>query len=156
IAECNDSGTGFDIVDTCDSLQGLACDPNAGACVGTCAGLGLSYIGCDYYPTVLQQNDGYNTAPAHEFAVAVSNTSNQAATVTITRGANMVSQVMVAPTSVQLVSLPWVNELTKGNATAKVVDGAYRLRSTQPVTVYQYNPLKASYSNDASLLLPVN
>jgi hypothetical protein len=39
---------------------------------------------------------------------------------------------------------------------------AYRLRSDQPVTVYQYNPLEYelqgqySYSNDASILLPVN
>jgi hypothetical protein len=37
-----------------------------------------------------------------------------------------------------------------------VADGAYRLRSTRPVTVYQYNPLKATTTNDASLLLPVN
>src|SRR5690606_2922875 len=93
IAECNDSGTGFDIVDVCDSVQGLACDPNAGACVGACAGLGLSYIGCDYYPTVLQQNDAFNNAP-HEFAVAGSNTSDQPATVTITGGANIASQGM--------------------------------------------------------------
>ena len=36
------------------------------------------------------------------------------------------------------------------------VDGAYRLRSTQPVTVYQFNPLNADVTNDASLMLPVN
>jgi hypothetical protein len=41
-----------------------------------------------------------------------------------------------------------------------VVDGAYRLRSTQPVTVYQYEPIDYeiggafSFTNDASLLLP--
>jgi hypothetical protein len=37
-----------------------------------------------------------------------------------------------------------------------VIDGAYRLRSDQPVTVYQYNPFAATVSNDASLLIPVN
>jgi hypothetical protein len=40
--------------------------------------------------------------------------------------------------------------------------GAYRLRSTRPVTVYQFSPLdytngsQFSYTNDASLLLPTN
>ena len=44
-----------------------------------------------------------------------------------------------------------------------VVGGAYRLRADQPVTVYQYNPIEYeldffdnSFTNDASLLLPVN
>jgi hypothetical protein len=45
-------------------------------------------------------------------------------------------------------------------ASVKVTQGAYRLRSTQPVSVYQFNPLEYtlnglfSYSNDASILLP--
>jgi hypothetical protein len=37
-----------------------------------------------------------------------------------------------------------------------VPDGAYRLRSDQPVVVYQYNPVGATVTNDASILLPVN
>ena len=157
VQKCNAMGSGWDVVDTCDGLQGLACDANQGACAGACAGLGLSYIGCDYYPVSLQQHDGYNTAPTTEYAVAVANTSDQMAKVTVTRGANMVTQVTVAPMSVQLLVLPWVNELTKGSGPSVVVtDGAYRLRSDRPVTVYQYNPLKATTTNDASLLLPVN
>ncbi|MCY1060029.1 IgGFc-binding protein [Nannocystis sp. SCPEA4] len=157
IVQCNDAGTGFDVIDTCDGLQGLSCDPGLGACVGVCAGLGASYVGCDYYPTVLQQGDGANNAPTNEYAVAVANTSDQSATVTITRGAGMVTQVIVPAASVQVVVLPWVDELTKGKGpSVRVVDGAYRLRSTLPVTVYQYNPLHAAASNDASLLLPVN
>ena len=157
VQQCNAMGSGWDTIDTCDGLQGLACDANQGACAGACAGLGLSYIGCDYYPTVLQQHDGYNTSPKDDYAVAVANTSDQTAKVTITRGANTVTTVDVAPMSVQIVTLPWVNELTKGSGpSVMVVDGAYRLRSTRPVTVYQYNPLKATTTNDASLLLPVN
>jgi len=157
VQQCNAMGSGWDVIDTCDGLQGLACDANQGACAGACAGLGLSYIGCDYYPVSLQQHDGYNTAPTTEYAVAVANTSDQMAKVTVTRGANMVTQVTVAPMSVQLLVLPWVNELTKGQGPSIVVtDGAYRLRSDRPVTVYQYNPLKATTTNDASLLLPVN
>ena len=45
-----------------------------------------------------------------------------------------------------------------------LADGAYRLRTTRPVTVYQYSPLQYSdgsgfgfsYTNDASVLLPTN
>lgn len=57
--------------------------------------------------------------------------------------------------------MPWVPALDE-QKTQKVVDGAYRLRSTRPVTVYQYNPIQYakggqfSYTNDASLLFPVN
>ena len=51
---------------------------------------------------------------------------------------------MVAAGSVKVFQLPWVNALALGTGpSALVVDGAYRLRSTQPVTVYQYNPLNA-------------
>ncbi|MCA9715787.1 MAG: hypothetical protein KC468_14005, partial [Myxococcales bacterium] len=57
----------------------------------------------------------------------------------------------------QIIVLPWVPELTETTGpSVMVVDGAYRLRSDQPVTVYQYNPLAASVTNDASVLLPVN
>ncbi|MEZ4430077.1 MAG: IgGFc-binding protein [Nannocystaceae bacterium] len=154
---CNDLGDGYVPGDTCDPLQGLSCDEGLGQCVGACANLGLSYIGCDYYPTVTLQHDGYNTAPGNEFAIAVANTSNAPADVTITQGANTIDMLTVQPDSVAVVVLPWVNALTKGHGpTAKVVDGAYRLRSTQPVTVYQFNPLNSTTTNDASLLLPVN
>ncbi len=156
---CDAMGTGFVPTETCDPLQGQTCDAGLGGCAGACsaAALGLSYIGCDYYPTVTQQNDGYNNAPQYEYAVAVANTSGMDADITITRGANMVAAVQVTSGSVSVVRLPWVNELTKGTGpSALVASGAYRLRSTQPVTVYQFNPVDATYTNDASLLLPVN
>lgn len=154
---CNDQGSGWEPYESCDPLQGLSCDEQTGFCSGSCskAAIGASYIGCDYYPTVTQQLDSY--VNGSQYAVAVANTSNQMATVTITRGDNPVNTVMVNPGSVQVVPLPWVNDLVMGTGPSKVVaDGAYRLRSNQPVTVYQYNPLAANVTNDASLMLPVN
>ncbi len=156
---CDPNGSMFVPTETCDPLQGQVCDAQLGQCSGACSqgALGLSYIGCDYYPTVTQQHDGYNTSPKDDFAVAVANTSGSTATVTVTRGANTVDTFDVTPGDVVVRVLPWVNELTKGNGPSVVVaDGAYRLRSTQPVTVYQYNPIGATTTNDASLLLPVN
>ncbi|MCB9754338.1 MAG: hypothetical protein H6713_30720 [Myxococcales bacterium] len=154
---CNDQGDGYEDGVLCDPIQGVSCNPDSGYCEGACSpqSLGLSYIGCDYYPTVTQQLDSY--VGGSQYAVAVANTTAEIANVTITRGPNPVQNVMVQPGSVQVVVLAWVNELALGTGPTKlVVDGAYRLRSDRPVTVYQYNPLAANVTNDASLMLPVN
>lgn len=154
---CDDQGGGY--VDTfCDGVQGVSCD--AGKCVGACSpdNLGTSYIGCDYYSLVSPNVVGNNFT----FAVVVSNVSAQAANITVTKGAVMVKTDMVPAKSVKVVSLPWVTELKGGGASKIVVDGAYRIRSTQPVTLYQYSPLEYqlggqfTYTNDASLLMPTN
>ncbi|MCB9748861.1 MAG: hypothetical protein H6713_02515 [Myxococcales bacterium] len=158
VLTCDGMGQQWEPTETCDALQGQNCDPDVGLCDGPCAkqNLGVSYIGCDYYPTVTQQQDSYNNNP-HQFAVAVSNTTNAVANVTVTRGQNTITTQQVAAQSVQIIVLPWVPELTETTGpSVMVVDGAYRLRSDQPVTVYQYNPLAASVTNDASVLLPVN
>ena len=169
---CNESGTGFVDVE-CDPVQGMTCDPNAGGCVGSCSptSLGTSYIGCDYYPTVTG-----NTAGAmFDYGVAIANTANGDATVTIEGGALTAAQTITVPSgSVVVQVLPWQTALklcaspsTDGCANtvqpaALAAKGAYHLRSTVPVTVYQFNPLQYtkggsfSYSNDASLLLPTN
>ncbi len=156
---CRADGSGYDETSECDPVMGSACDAGTGLCTGPCAPhvLGRNYIGCDFYPTTTPQHDSYNTAPTHLFAVAVSNTTGAVATVTITRAGSTVSTTTVAANSVQIISLPWIDTLTKGLGPSKVVaQGAYRLRSDQPITVYQYNPLNATTTNDASLLFPVN
>jgi hypothetical protein len=155
--QCNGAGDAWVDVEACDGVQGVSCDAQSGQCVGACAvgSLGLSYIGCDYYPTVTQQLDPYTNGTT--YAVAVANTAAEAATITITRGDQTVVTDTVAPSDVKVIPLPWVNELCLGTGPSKVVpDGSYRLRSNQPVTVYQYNPLAANVTNDASLMLPVN
>ncbi len=156
--KCAPDGMSGSMVEDCDELQGIACNPEIGLCDGACVieNLQTDYIGCDYYPTVTLQHDNYNGG-TKVFAAVVANTADTAATITVTRGANMVLTEMVPAKSVKALQLPWVTELTKGLGPSKlVVDGAYRLRSDRPVTVYQYNLLYASASNDASLLLPVN
>jgi hypothetical protein len=168
VQQCDAQGGGYNDVTTCDAVQGQACDPDAGGCSGACAAgsLGTSYIGCDYYPTVtagLQETNPW----VFNFAVVVANTSAQNTNVTITRGGNMVATDMVGPNTAKVIQLPYVPQLsispiaTQG-PTVLLADGAYRLRSDQPVTVYQYEPLEYkvgnsfSFTNDASLLLPVN
>lgn len=172
---CLADGSGT-ATEACDPVQGTSCNDQTGHCQGSCSAqaLGKSYIGCEYYPTVTANLVGTQ----FHFAVAVSNTTASSAAITVTQGASTISTVMVAPSSVQVITLPWQLAL-KGPAalsaaapmpgSVKAVQGAYRLRSTQPVVVYQFSPLEytnggdctsdqsaCSFTNDASLLLPTN
>jgi hypothetical protein len=170
---CNANGNGYDTF-TCDPVQGSTCDTASGLCTGDCAPhtLGKSYIGCEYFPTITgnEVNDGF------QFAVAVSNTSSSVANVTIEDG-GMSTPItfQVAPSSVKTQYLPW-NALklcditpftgscgpTQTKNDMLMTKGAFHLRSTEPVTVYQFSPLDYSsggyysYTNDASLLIPTN
>jgi len=176
---CNSTGTGFDD-EYCDPVQGVSCDANSGLCSGACApkAIGQSYIGCEYYPTVT----GNMVGPGFGFAVAIANTSAGDATVTIEDGGLTSPMTLTVPAgSVQVQVLPWQADLKlclgsgydwsgcskSYGATilpaALAAKGAYHLRSTAPITVYQFNALdytdgagNFSYTNDASLLLPTN
>ena len=157
--KCKPDGSGFED-SFCDEVQGVQCDANAGECVGACAPktLGNSYIGCQYYPVVTPNV----VSDTFTFAVVVSNVSNEDADITITKGGNAVVDIIVPKNTVEVIPLPWVPVLKNTGSSRFVLDGAYRLRSTQPVTVYQYNPLEYqknnnfTYTNDASLLMPTN
>jgi hypothetical protein len=172
---CNSSGTGYDDT-TCDPVQGMLCDPGTGQCTGPCApqNLGTSYIGCEYFPTVT----GNMVSSIYNFAVAIANTTSDPATVTIEGGTlSAAVTTIVAANSVKVQTLPWQPQLKLCSGpswidcsggvqqdAALVAKGAFRLRSTGPVTVYQFNPLEYllltagenSFTNDASLLLPTN
>ena len=182
---CRADGSGY-IEFECDPVQGMTCTPTG--CTGECATAAAdqSYIGCDYYPTVTLNPvwSGFT------FAAAVANAGDQVASITVTQGASSILQTTIMPQSLQAIALPWVPALKGGDVdacqntpdpgvTRIVTQGAYRLRSTGPVSVYQLSPLEyqlspvpagcpvadqcpggigsecLSYSNDASLLLPV-
>lgn len=182
---CNDNGIGtYEVF--CDPLQGVTCSAQNGLCEGPCVPneLSKSYIGCDYYPTVTANI--VNNAFENNFAVAISNTHMEAGTVTIEGGEfgaiPLTLEIDSGETVVQ--TLPFVPllkacdlECSAGCPAAQldgeyvrgalVGRGAYRVRSTVPVTVYQFNALDyeiaggkkgvvRSYTNDASLLFPVN
>jgi IgGFc binding protein len=161
----SDGGSVFQTA--CDPLQGMSCDIESGTCTGACSpdSLGTSYIGCDYFPTVT----GNVVDATLHFAVAVANTRSEPATVTVDSGPLPSPMTFtVAPGSVAVQILPWHLGLKLANGLSatpglQATDGAYHLRSTLPVTVYQFSPLEYvdasgnySYTNDASLLLPTN
>ena len=172
---CRSDGSGY-VDQYCDPVQGITCGAS-GTCEGACsaASLGDSYVGCDYWPTVT----GNMVSSFYQYAVAVSNTTATPANVTIDGGAlGAPLTFSVAPMSTAVKKLPWVSSLKlcdnvevnncrSPTLGARAVKGAYHLRSNQPVTVYQFNPLDYtlpgapgsspnSYTNDASLLFPSN
>ena len=165
----------------------------AGASACELAAKSHSYMGCEFWPTVVANN----VWSTFDFAAVVANAGTEPATVEVARGAALVAKVTVQPGSLEKIHLPWIPELKGGDAdecggsvsleqSVRVVDGAYRLTSSVPVTVYQFNALQFrgeggpsgkswkacpgnktcaavgaavgcySFSNDASLLLPTS
>jgi len=170
---CQPDGSGWVVRETCDAELGLTCDATYGFCDGACSrdALGESYIGCEYYPTVTANR----VNNSFQFAIAVSNTSGTAATIVVRGGALASPLTFTVPANGLVVQkLPWVTLLKACNSTsgtdcgitaqaaALAAKGAYHLKSTQPVTVYQFNAIdyvsgsQYSYTNDAALLFPVN
>jgi hypothetical protein len=108
-----------------------------------------SYIGCDFWPTVVANN----VWSIFDYAVVVANAGVSTANVTVTQGGATKATATVAPNSLQTIYLPWVAALkgpdtdTCGTATplpgtVKAVAGAYHLVSDNPITVYQFNALE--------------
>ena len=143
------------------------CDSNG--CADPCkkAEAQLSYVGCSYWPSVTLNG----VSDEFSFAVAVANTSAASAKITIASSTTTLVSTAVAGNSVATIKLPWGKYLKERYGL--ISDGAYHLKSSLPVTVYQFNPLDYvlhhecktedskpydgkcySYTNDASLLLP--
>jgi hypothetical protein len=140
----------------CDPLRGLSCQPEG--CFGACTPqtLGRTHAGCDFWPTVTA-NSAWS--PWFPFGVLVVNTTDLPATLTVTRGADTVLTRALDPAGVEVIELPWIEELKGPDAdpSGKVVPppasvlsqateggGAFRIRSDQPVVVTQFNTLRAS------------
>lgn len=108
-----------------------------------------SYIGCDFWPTVV----GNNVWSIFDYAVVVANAGDDPADVTVTRNGKTEATVTIQPNALEKLYLPWVPELKGPDAdecgsatpiasTVRSPGGAYHLVSTKPVTVYQFNALE--------------
>lgn len=177
IQTCNSDGSAYlPGTKPCEAgAEGRRCIE--GVCAGLCeiAKLSKSYIGCEYYAVTLRNSvdDAFKKTNESEFAVVVSNTNDTfTANVTITyTGGGFTKSVTVAPNKNVTVRLPWKEKI----GTQKSMN-AFHIESTVPITAYQFNPLTYlvqkscvstdnpdygtsqchSFSNDASLLLPVH
>ncbi len=169
---CNAQGTMLTTGPTCDPTLGEHCGP--GGCVNLCAQAVTdhSYIGCDYYPTILPNSE---LNPAFHYAIVIANPQLVSAQVTILHGVDLIERLVVPAGQLAVRELDWIDALrgdSMAPASVLVPDGAYHVVSDVPVTITQFNPLRYqsnpscmstrpedgcfSYTNDASLLLPAH
>ncbi len=108
-----------------------------------------SYVGCDYWPTVLANN----VWSIFDYAVVVANAGTQTAQVTVTGPGGVNEMQTVAPGALAKIYLPWVKTLKGADAdscgestplasSTLVAGGAYHLVSSVPVIVTQFNALE--------------
>jgi hypothetical protein len=167
---CGDDGqpTG-EVVETCDGAAGQVC--YQGGCAGACevAEAAPSNVGCEFWAVDLDQQDGFNDPASAPWGVALSNVGALPAKVTIEINeapvgqpvqTAVVQEVTVDPGSLLALTLP-TRELDcgvvpndYGSPGTCLSSNAYRITSTTPILVYQFNVFENAYSNDASLLLP--
>ena len=158
---CDPTGT-QEVNIACDGL-GMECQ--ADGCKGACSPttLGLSYRGCEFWPTVtsnsvwsdcLHQGDG-----GFHFGVLLGNDSTKVtAHVTITREGSKPIDLALPPGKVVQQALDWVPELkgpdwempflpTGPTQSVKKAGGAYHIVSDSPIIAYQFNALEGRAGN---------
>jgi hypothetical protein len=181
VARCLPDGSGWQYIQYCDTGRGEACAE--GRCGNGCE-LAASYasnVGCEYYAVDLDNavvRSG--SAAAQQFAVVVSNPSPLEAIVQVEVCRHQPCQdpdnrdilfidghpeVVVNPDDLETLLLDAreidgspAGTFNEGSHTA-LGPMAYRITSTAPIVLYQFNPYDNSvqvFSNDASLLIPVS
>ncbi len=170
---CSADGLSESLVQTCES------ECYVDSCTDPCARAAQekSYQGCEYWPTPISNS----VSPEFSFAIGVVNVNEVSANISVRNGSEAIFQGEVLPGALEVIELPWINDLSyEATLNAEFVQGstlvsggAYQVNTDLPVTVYQFNPLEYrlnrnclnddqdltdnacfSYSNDASLLLP--
>ncbi len=156
VLTCTDDGTDYTLTETCDRRGGRVC--SGGECVSGCAAIAKesTYVGCEYWSVDLPQYEDPGTAgPAAPHSVVVGNVSEFPAQVTVESFSSIAAPgpVTASPGLAATVQFPRADIAGTG-----ISDRSFRVRTTEPIVAYQFNPLNNVnlFSNDASLLLPVN
>ncbi|MFO7566934.1 MAG: IgGFc-binding protein [Enhygromyxa sp.] len=171
IYTCDENGEPGEHVEDCDSGAGEVC--SAGTCANACdvAGDTPSNIGCEFWAVDLPNTRGLDDASKEPWGVVLANAGQTPANVIIERNIaalgeppNLVvlDQSSIPPGLLKTVQLPraeitgWTPDTEEPpgpTGTAKTNNG-FRITSTAPIVVYQFNTFTNDFSNDASLLLP--
>ena len=170
VHDCSDTGTpDGPLVEACDVGSGLTCAD--GHCLTACevAEGQSSNIGCEFWAVDLDQQDAFNDPASAPWGVALSNAGDGEANVTVEINEapvgeppmiHAIQQVTVPAHSLLPLVLP-TRELDCGPAPNTysapgtcLSANAFRITSSSPIIVTQFNVFENAYSNDASLLIP--
>jgi hypothetical protein len=177
VQKCGDDGkANGEVVETCDIAGGELC--GNGQCGTACeiAEGQASNVGCEFWAVDLDQIDGdplgiVSDPSAAPWGVVLSNAGQSQANVTIEMNEApqgqppqpvVVTQVTLQATSLEQIILP-TREVDCGlkpddyAAPGTCLSSqAFRITSSAPIIVYQFNVFENAYSNDASLLIPTH
>lgn len=170
---CTDTGEPGELVEECDSGAGEVC--GEGSCVNACqvADDTPSNIGCEFWAVDLPNSRGGDDASQEPWGVVLANAGQTPADVIIERNIAalgqpeslvVLDQENVPPGLLKVVQLPraeitgWTPDTADppGPTGTARTNNAFRIRSTAPIVVYQFNTFTNAFSNDASLLLPTS
>lgn len=176
IWQCNADGTGGDMVSTCGA--GEVC--SNGDCKTPCERAldEPSNVGCDFWAVDLDNESVAtfisNDAAAQQYSVVVANNNDYAVQVQVLKNAGRVGEPLdeqvvleatVNPRSVRQLDLPMreVDGTMGQNGSYRRATGShtfvsphgYHVISSGPVVAYQFNPIIQQFSNDASILIPI-
>jgi hypothetical protein len=162
---CNSEGTAWVSAPACDPSEGNVCGPGgacvpfaeSAACREAASDTERSYLGCDFFSVTLAHA---HLNPDTEFAIAIANPRLAPAWTRIEGGALESPMVVrVAPGELETVVLPYVRSIgdmpySRGPESMLATGAAYRVTSSAPVSVTQFNPLSSLASADATMLFP--
>jgi hypothetical protein len=170
---CTETGEPGELVEECDSEAGEVC--SEGTCANACqvADDTPSNIGCEFWAVDLPNTRGLDDASKEPWGVVLANAGQTPADIIIERNIaalgqpeNLVvlEQTNVPPGLLKTVELPraeitgWTPATPEppGPTGTARTNNAFRITSTAPIVVYQFNTFTNAFSNDASLLLPTS
>lgn len=164
---CLPDGSGYRFGRDCADWR-VACG-DGGYCEDDCAlaEATRSYVGCEYFASPLANVRERPGPQDFDYRVVLANPAPMPTEVTITRGNVLLAREVLVPGAIVDVVLPWIDAASfpfDGDTFESHVtsDAGYRVRSSRPIIATQFNPFQYargnlhSFSNDASLLLPVH
>jgi len=173
---CLEDGSPGDLVKVCDSAAGEIC--GNGKCGTECDILAgsASYVGCEFWAVDLPNERGPmftkdKWAVFSPWGVVIVNAGTATANVTIDineaaygqpAAPKTVRNLTMAPGAIEKITLEtreitgmtWDTPNQPGPPMTLITSAAFRITSSSPLIVTQFNVFENSFSNDASLLLP--
>jgi IgGFc binding protein len=169
VFECTGDGTPGNKIKSCDATQGEIC--NNGECKNGCelSKEEPSNVGCEFFAVDLDLSDGVSQPGHGPWGVVMANAGQALAHVVIEKndapvGADplptSIHEADIAPGSLEEYAMPVLITDCGVAPDDWAAPGtclsthSFRITSTVPIVVYQFNNLAHGWSTDASLLLP--
>ena len=153
LSKCAADGSGFEVLKACD--KGGFCDSSSEPrCVSACDADVKSklYRGCEFWAADLDNIEGGQGEGVGVVVSIPADVEDADVTITDVATGDVVGEATVAAGALKVFLLP----STSGQDGSKKSISSFRIVTTAPATVHQFNPLNASgvFTQDASLLLP--